>query len=621
MAEPQLELQPRTGRQQPSNRGSVFDIGSFKEVEFRLESIVKRLDSLYELASRIRSPRTRLQQPVNDLYKHLPEKDRTGYIEAQKQIEISRVAYVQQQKLQQDFTDEQLCELGLSKDQLLTHYGSANNWLIQRTGIANSRRRQQIAYWKKHAEILGRDMTEMQLPATTDEQNRRATQVHASVNVGNKLYGPNSIATSATRVKSDAPGLGDTQSMISTHSRVSTVIGPKGEILTWPSPPKKPVESKYFSCPYYCVLCPEAYLVPDKWRVHQTHDLQPYHCTYEDCTDPNRVCGLRQDWIDHENQHRRVWHCHIHGKEFETQPHYLRHLHDKRHEHKPEDRLPDMVAAVVGSSSKPHRDCPFCPTAFSDVPTMQRHVTYHLERLALYVLPDMEEQEGDELASDQASDSQRPVEKRGRQESIACDFPEEDEVSFLESYGRRSEKNPLERQEAQDFDKNPNLGQRAEPETAARGIMTWLSEVGLVGRGLLSTPEPHKLKWRKVRRDDELDDLRAEMMKLEEERDMLNDIIASEEAYLYDPEEQKKQTEAAQSRLPYLDEKIRVINLKILIMAGAESEYSSRIEGWERKLKLATKKVELYEMDGPEHKRQELEAAIARLGGEMAGSA
>ncbi|KAL6416043.1 ankyrin repeat protein [Ilyonectria robusta] len=249
-----------------SSLSSLGSIGSFKEVEFRLESIVKRLDSLYELASRIRSPRTRLQRPVKDLYKHLPEKDRTGYIEAQKQIEISRVAYVQQQKLQQDFTDEQLCELGLSKDQLLTGYGSANNWLIQRTGIANSRRRQQIAYWKKHAEILGRDMAEMQLPITTDEQNKRVTQVHASENVGKKLYDPNSIATSATRVNSDAPGLGDTQSVISTHSRVSTVIGPKGEILTWPSPPKKLVETKYFSCPYCCVLCPEAYLVPDKWR-------------------------------------------------------------------------------------------------------------------------------------------------------------------------------------------------------------------------------------------------------------------------------------------------------------------------------------------------------------------
>lgn len=177
-----------------------------------------------------------------------------------------------------------------------------------------------------------------------------------------------------------------------------------------------------------------------------------------------------------------MWHCHIHGEEFETQPDYLRHLHDKKDEHKPEDGLPDMVAAVVGSSSKPHRDCPFCPTSFSDVPTMQRHVAYHLERLALYVLPDIEEQEGGELASDQTSNSQRPVENRGRQESIACDFIEEDEASFLEVLdGRTSDKTLLGRQEARDFGQNLNLMQRAEPGTTTTGdrsiIMTWLSQV------------------------------------------------------------------------------------------------------------------------------------------------
>ncbi|KAM0429266.1 hypothetical protein ACHAPT_006480 [Fusarium lateritium] len=167
------------------------------------------------------------------------------------------------------------------------------------------------------------------------------------------------------------------------------------------------------------------------------HDLQPYHCTYEDCTDPNRTYRLRQDWIDHENQHRRVWHCHVHGEEFETQPEYIRHLQHRQDEHKPEDRLPEMIATIVASSSKPHRDCPFCPTSFSDVPTMQKHVRYHLERLALYALPDVYEQEGDELASEQPSDSHRLVENRGRRESISRDFTESEEQSFLEVLGHQ----------------------------------------------------------------------------------------------------------------------------------------------------------------------------------------
>ncbi|RSL91091.1 hypothetical protein CDV31_015543 [Fusarium ambrosium] len=252
-----------------SSLSSLSSFGSFREVDFRLESVSKRLDALYELASRIRSPRNRPQRPAEELYKHIPEKQRADYIKSQKEIEISRVFYVQKQQLLQGFAAGQLEELGISQDQLLQEYSSPDYWLIRRTGVANARRKQQFVYWRRHAKLLSRDMTE------------------------NEIQGP----------------------------------------------------------------------------------AAPAVCTYEDCTDPDRLYRLRQDWIDHENQHRRVWHCHIHQEEFETQPEYIQHLQDRQDEHSKDDRLPEMVAAVVGSSSKPLRDCPFCPTAFSDVPTMQKHVS------------------------------------------------------------------------------------------------------------------------------------------------------------------------------------------------------------------------------------------------------
>lgn len=128
---------------------------------------------------------------------------------------------------------------------------------------------------------------------------------------------------------------------------------------------------------------------------------------------------------------------------------------------------------------------------------------------------------------------------------------------------------------------------------------------------------PNKLRWADAGRNGELDDLRAEMTLLMEKKDNLDDIIAGEDAYLHGPSEQKKLVEEAQSRLPYIEVKIQVISLKISIKG--EPEHSPRVQEWERELKLATKKMELYEMDGPEHKRQELEAAIAKLDAEAAG--
>ena len=134
---------------------------------------------------------------------------------------------------------------------------------------------------------------------------------------------------------------------------------------------------------------------------------------------------MKQEWIDHENQHRRVWHCHSHEAEFETQPEYLQHVKEQHADEKWEYYTSETIAAVVGASAKPHRDCPFCPTAFSDVPMMQKHVRYHLERLALYALPDIGEDKDEELASEGSLDSHRVIKHRGRQDSINNDFAEE----------------------------------------------------------------------------------------------------------------------------------------------------------------------------------------------------
>lgn len=85
-----------------SDEGSLSSLssaGSFQEAKFRLESISTRLDSLYKLAVRIRNPRSRLQRPIQQLYKHIPESQREEYRRNQEQIEISRISYIQQNHL------------------------------------------------------------------------------------------------------------------------------------------------------------------------------------------------------------------------------------------------------------------------------------------------------------------------------------------------------------------------------------------------------------------------------------------------------------------------------------------------------------------------------------------
>lgn len=166
--------------------------------------------------------------------------------------------------------------------------------------------------------------------------------------------------------------------------------------------------------------------------MHLIHDLQPYHCTFERCHDANRIYGTRQEWLEHESLHTRVWHCAVHCEEFETQPEYTAHLHEKHPEQKAEYFSPELIAAAVGPSLRLHRDCPFCPTAFSEASPLQKHVTFHLERLALLALPADDEDEINK--SERASDSHEG-QRRGRAGSIEGDFTDKELLRFTDIFG------------------------------------------------------------------------------------------------------------------------------------------------------------------------------------------
>lgn len=107
---------------------------------------------------------------------------------------------------------------------------------------------------------------------------------------------------------------------------------------------------------------------------------------YERCNDANRTYACRQEWIDHENAHRSAWHCEDHMLEFWTEPDYIEHL-TTEHETGSFTLAPEMIASVIGPSTRPGRSCPFCKTGFTNVQDMQEHVAGHLERSSLLALP------------------------------------------------------------------------------------------------------------------------------------------------------------------------------------------------------------------------------------------
>ncbi|KAF2176831.1 hypothetical protein K469DRAFT_721915 [Zopfia rhizophila CBS 207.26] len=62
---------------------------------------------------------------------------------------------------------------------------------------------------------------------------------------------------------------------------------------------------------------------------------------------------------------------------------------------------------------------------------MQKHIAYHLERIALFALPTIEDIEDDQDDADRSSDSNQVIQHRGRQSSVLKDFAWENDSSLL----------------------------------------------------------------------------------------------------------------------------------------------------------------------------------------------
>ncbi|ORY60117.1 uncharacterized protein BCR38DRAFT_412317 [Pseudomassariella vexata] len=133
--------------------------------------------------------------------------------------------------------------------------------------MANARTKQQFLYWKKHAQLLGRDVTEVAPVVAKLPPDAVALPHPAAVRQTIEPGPVKSMATSVTKMNLEVMGPGDLRSVISHHSRVSTVVSPQGEDLTCPPAPSHLSGHKYFPCPYCGIICPERDLCRDDWSM------------------------------------------------------------------------------------------------------------------------------------------------------------------------------------------------------------------------------------------------------------------------------------------------------------------------------------------------------------------
>ncbi|RSL73524.1 hypothetical protein CEP51_011725 [Fusarium floridanum] len=151
---------------------------------------------------------------------------------------------------------------------------------------------------------------------------------------------------------------------------------------------REPIECPY--CRTIQVLANRA-----EWRKHVFSDLQPYVCTFKDCT--AELFTTRQEWFSHEiNTHRQDWVC-IHcgdSKTFHSPSALKSHLGIQHPREITHNQLETMLEACqcapkrIGSG-----ECPLCeewaPPAVEsqNVKEFCRHLARHQQMLALEALP------------------------------------------------------------------------------------------------------------------------------------------------------------------------------------------------------------------------------------------
>lgn len=147
-------------------------------------------------------------------------------------------------------------------------------------------------------------------------------------------------------------------------------------------------------------------------------DLEPYICLFENCSEPQQLYRDRTSWLSHMRNHAVKWTCSLRTHKpqtFDTEGLYDQHMQSDHTGRFP----PSQLAALKKRSQRPSTslfdECPLCKKGYyaqsqMDSSTklnphqsaatiahtqtrLQKHLTFELQRMALYCIPHLE---GDE---------------------------------------------------------------------------------------------------------------------------------------------------------------------------------------------------------------------------------
>ncbi|KAI0098654.1 hypothetical protein GGR51DRAFT_577007 [Nemania sp. FL0031] len=288
-------------------------------------------------------------------------------------------------------------------------------WFCQRLARANTRRREQIWYWKSHPYVSKQPIARVIL--TQEARIRRDT-------VLSEDQGEDSRSQVSTLTPPDPINAHGEERPLSVFSRLSfstvsfsdvydtktnirprTIYAPTAlgtdRAIYIPAPPEMIAGQTTFSCPYCGMALDFRDRRRDLWKRHVFRDLRPYICMFEDCQSGEKLFSSRHEWKHHKFQiHRREYVCRRCWSKCTSRTEMSIHLKEHYNEAVSPDQMSillDLCDRQVDPSSNNTELCVLCGDEVF-LSAWHDHVGAHMETLSLFVLPvpeaDEDENEG-----------------------------------------------------------------------------------------------------------------------------------------------------------------------------------------------------------------------------------
>lgn len=311
-------------------------------------------------------------------------------------------------------------------------FPSANDALIDRLGKAISRRRQYLKYREQHHEKLAnpnqsstastrpqKDSQPLREADSKATSEARTDQKPTKPDLSAKVSVSHDVSTTAsTFIVSNTNGVIDVDVDVYSESGTVSSYQPSvvgDEKLQLPPLPRDSEGGRDFECPYCYTICKLTgttdWARRTEWKRHMFKDLQPYACTFVECSRADTMFERRSDWFRHETQmHRKEWSCNSLGHNaFQDKNFFMKHMEEEHGESFSQAQLPSVLALCQRPLETVPSSCHLCHSEDAkdlSPKRLEKHLARHLETLALFSLPRNNEKRGSKsVASDLATEA------------------------------------------------------------------------------------------------------------------------------------------------------------------------------------------------------------------------